>query len=76
MRTPEEYAQFYREKFFDFEEPLATIHFSIEGAVTFKAMLFIPSRAPYDYYTKDYKKGLQLYSSGVLIMENCADLLP
>ena len=73
---PEEYAQFYREKFFDFEEPLTTIHFSIEGAVTFKAMLFIPSRAPYDYYTKDYKKGLQLYSSGVLIMENCADLLP
>ena len=73
---PEEYAQFYRDKFFDFEEPLATIHFSIEGAATFKAMLFIPSRAPYDYYTKDYKKGLQLYSSGVLIMENCADLLP
>ena len=73
---PEEYAQFYRDKFFDFEEPLTTIHFSIEGAVTFKAMLFIPARAPYDYYTKDYKKGLQLYSSGVLIMENCADLLP
>ena len=74
--TEEEYQQFYKEKFFDFENPLATIHFSVEGAVTYKAMLFIPSRTPYDYYTKEYKKGLQLYSSGVLIMENCADLLP
>ena len=74
--TEDEYAQFYREKFYDFEAPLSTIHFSVEGAVTYQAMLFIPARAPYDYYTKDYKKGLQLYSSGVLIMENCADLLP
>ena len=74
--TEDEYAQFYRDKFFDFEAPLSTIHFSVEGAVTYQAMLFIPARAPYDYYTKDYKKGLQLYSSGVLIMENCADLLP
>ena len=74
--TEDEYAQFYREKFYDFEAPLSTIHFSVEGAVTYKAMLFIPAKAPYDYYTKDYKKGLQLYSSGVLIMENCADLLP
>ena len=74
--TDEEYNQFYKDKFFDFEDPLATIHFSVEGAVTYKAMLFIPSRTPYDYYTKEYKKGLQLYSSGVLIMENCADLLP
>ena len=74
--TEEEYNQFYREKFFDYEAPLDTIHISVEGAVTYKAMLFIPSRTPYDYYTKEYKKGLQLYSSGVLIMENCADLLP
>lgn len=74
--TEEEYNQFYREKFFDYEAPLNTIHISVEGAVTYKAMLFIPSRTPYDYYTKEYKKGLQLYSSGVLIMENCADLLP
>ena len=74
--TEEEYNQFYREKFFDYEPPLDTLHISVEGAVTYKAMLFIPSRTPYDYYTKEYKKGLQLYSSGVLIMENCADLLP
>ena len=74
--TEDEYAQFYRDKFFDFEAPLSTIHFSVEGAVTYQAMLFIPARAPYDYYTKDYTKGLQLYSSGVLIMEKCADLLP
>ena len=73
---PEEYEQFYRDKFFDFEAPLSTIHFSVEGAVTFQAMLFIPSRAPYDFYTKDFKKGLKLYSSGVLIMDNCEDLLP
>lgn len=74
--TEEEYNQFYKEKFFDFENPLTTIHFSVEGAVTYKAMLFIPGRTPYNYYTKEYKKGLQLYSSGVLIMENCEDLLP
>ena len=72
----EEYNAFYKEKFFDFEDPLAVIHTSVEGTVTYKAMLFVPSRAPFDFYTKDYKKGLQLYSSGVLIMENCADLLP
>ena len=72
----DEYHVFYKDKFFDFEDPLATIHFSVEGAVTYKALLFIPSRTPYDYYTKEYKKGLQLYSSGVLIMDNCADLLP
>ncbi len=74
--TAEEYNQFYKEKFFDFEDPLATIHASVEGAVTYQAILFVPGRTPYDYYTKEYKKGLQLYSSGVLIMENCADLLP
>lgn len=74
--TSEEYNRFYQDKFFDFEDPIATVHFSVEGAVTYKALLFIPSKTPYNYYTKEYKKGLQLYSSGVLIMENCADLLP
>lgn len=74
--TEEEYQSFYREKFFDYEAPAAVIHTSVEGAVTFKALLFIPAKAPYDFYTKDYKAGLQLYSSGVMIMENCADLLP
>ena len=73
--TEEEYESFYREKFFDFNKPLRTIHFSTEGTVSFKAMLFIPGKAPYDFYTKDYKRGLQLYSSGVMIMENCEDLL-
>ena len=74
--TEEEYNRFYQEKFFDYENPLATIHLSIEGNITYKALLYIPARAPYDFYTKEYKKGLQLYSSGVLIMENCEDLLP
>ncbi len=74
--TDEEYNQFYKEKFFDFEDPAAVVHLSVEGAVTYKALLYIPSRAPFDFYTKEYKKGLQLYSSGVLIMENCEDLLP
>ena len=74
--TPEEYNNFYKEKFFDFEDPIATIHVSVEGAVTYKALLYIPARAPYDFYTKDFKKGLQLYSSGVMIMDSCADLLP
>lgn len=74
--TPEEYNNFYKEKFFDYEDPAATIHVSVEGAVTYKALLYIPAKAPYDFYTKDFKKGLQLYSSGVMIMENCEDLLP
>ncbi|MBQ7872290.1 MAG: molecular chaperone HtpG [Oscillospiraceae bacterium] len=74
--TEEEYNSFYREKFFDYEKPLSVLHFSVEGAVTYKALLYIPGKAPYDFYTKDYKSGLQLYSSGVMIMENCADLLP
>ena len=74
--TEEEYNSFYKDKFFDFEDPRAVIHFGVEGNVTYKALLFIPGRTPYDYYTKEYKKGLQLYSSGVLIMENCEDLLP
>ena len=74
--TEEEYTTFYKEQFMDFEEPLHTIHFGVEGAVTYKALLFIPSQTPYDFYTKDYKSGLKLYSSGVMIMENCAELLP
>lgn len=74
--TEEEYNSFYKEKFFDFEDPVTTVHASVEGAVTYKALLYIPAKAPYDFYTKDFKKGLQLYSSGVMIMENCADLLP
>ena len=74
--TDEEYESFYREKFFDYTKPLRTIHTSVEGMVSFKALLYIPGKAPYDYYTKDFKKGLQLYSSGVMIMEHCEDLLP
>ena len=74
--TEAEYNQFYKDKFYDFEDPAAVIHVSVEGAVTYKALLYIPSKAPYDFYTKDFKKGLQLYSSGVMIMEHCEDLLP
>ncbi len=74
--TDEEYESFYREKFFDYNKPLRIIHTSAEGSVTFKALLYIPGKAPYDFYTKDFKRGLQLYSSGVMIMENCEDLLP
>ena len=74
--TQEEYEQFYHEKFYDFEKPVSVLHLSVEGDVTYKALLYIPSKAPYDFYTKDYKKGLQLYSSGVLIMDKCPDLLP
>ena len=74
--TDEQYNQFYHEKFFDYSEPLLHIHSRTEGAVTYNSLLYIPSRAPYDYYTKEYEKGLQLYASGVMIMEKCADLLP
>ena len=74
--TEEEYAKFYRDKFHDYTAPQRTISVSVEGAVTYKALLFVPGATPYDYYTKDYEKGLQLYSSGVLIMDKCADLLP
>ena len=74
--TEEEYETFYREKFFDYNKPLRTIHTSAEGSVSFKALMYVPSKAPYDFYTKDFKHGLQLYSSGVMIMENCEDLLP
>ena len=72
----EDYNNFYTQKFFDYQPPLCHIHTSVEGAVTYTAMLFIPSHASMDYYTKDYEKGLQLYSNGVLIMDKCADLLP
>ena len=72
----EEYNNFYKEKFYDFQDPLKVIHTSIEGGISYNAILYIPSHLPYDYYTKEYEKGLQLYSNGVLIMDKCADLLP
>ena len=73
---PEEYNKFYRDKFHDYADPQKVIAVSAEGAVTYKALLFIPGATPFDYYTKEYEKGLQLYSNGVLIMDKCADLLP
>lgn len=72
----EDYNNFYKEKFFDYTDPLTHIHTKAEGTATYNALLYIPSKAPYDYYSKEYEKGLQLYSSGVLIMDKCADLLP
>ncbi|MCR5652368.1 MAG: molecular chaperone HtpG [Ruminococcus sp.] len=74
--TDEEYEKFYHDKFMAFDKPAKIITTSVEGVVTYKALLYIPSKTPFDFYTKDYKKGLQLYSSGVLIMENCEELLP
>ena len=74
--TEEEYNSFYADKFYDFDAPVKTIHSSVEGQISYSSLLFVPSHAPYDYYTKDYEKGLQLYSNGVLIMDKCADLLP
>ena len=74
--TEEEYANFYRDKFFDFEAPARVITQKSEGTATYTALLFIPSHAPFNYYTKDFEKGLELYSSGVMIMEKCADLIP
>ncbi len=74
--TDEEYETFYREKFFDYNKPLSTMHTGSEGSVSFKALMYIPGKAPYDFYTKDFKRGLQLYSAGVMIMENCEELLP
>lgn len=74
--TQEEYALFYQEKFYDYEKPLRTIYSNTEGASTYSALLFIPSKAPSDYYTRQYETGLQLYASGVMIMERCKDLLP
>ena len=72
----EDYNRFYKDKFFDYEEPLLHIHTRTEGTATYSALLYIPSKVPYDYYSKSYEKGLQLYSSGVMIMDKCADLLP
>ncbi|WP_195283428.1 molecular chaperone HtpG [Harryflintia acetispora] len=72
----EDYNSFYKDKFHDYEDPARVIHSSTEGSATYNALLFIPSRAPYNYYSRDYEKGLQLYASGVLIMDKCADLLP
>ena len=74
--TEEDYNHFYMDKFNDFDKPLKVISTSVEGLCSYKGLLFIPSHAPYDYYTKDYEKGLSLYASGVLIMEKCSDLLP
>lgn len=72
----EEYNNFYSDKYYDYSAPLKTIHFNVEGNVTYNALLFIPSHAPYNYYSKEYEKGLQLYTNGVLIMDKCSDLLP
>ena len=74
--SDEDCKKFYKEKFHDMEDPLCVIRVNAEGAVTYRALLFVPAKAPYDYYTRDYQPGLQLYSSGVMIMERCADLLP
>ena len=74
--TDEEYDQFYKDKFYDYDKPLAHIHTRTEGTATYTALLYIPAKAPYDYYSKNFEKGLQLYSSGVMIMDKCADLLP
>ena len=72
----EDYNEFYKDKFYDFTDPAKVIHTDVEGVVSYTALLFIPGKAPFNYYTKDYEKGLQLYSSGVLIMDKCPDLLP
>ena len=74
--TEAEYESFYREKFYDFNKPAKVVHFGVEGTVSYKALLYIPSKAPYDFNTQEFKRGLQLYSSGVMIMENCEDLIP
>ena len=74
--SDEDCVKFYKEKFYDAEDPLKVIRVSAEGAVSYKALLFIPAKAPYNYYSRDYEAGLQLYSSGVLIMDKCTDLLP
>ena len=74
--TAEEYNTFYSDKFFDYEEPIAHIHTKAEGTIEYTSLVYIPSHAPFDYYTKEYEKGLQLYSNGVLITDKCSDLLP
>ena len=73
---PEEYNEFYKEKFMDYSDPQLVIHSKTEGQATFNSLMFIPENPPYDFYSKEYEKGLQLYSNGVLIMDKCADLLP
>ncbi len=74
--TDEQYNNFYKEKFYDYNDPTRVIHYKTEGQATYNALLYIPKQPPFDYYTKEFEKGLQLYSKGVLIMEKCADLLP
>ncbi|MEG2814180.1 MAG: molecular chaperone HtpG, partial [Oscillospiraceae bacterium] len=74
--SDEDYNNFYKEKFFDQTDPIKSIHISTEGIISYEALMFIPSKTPYDYFTKEYEKGLQLYSNGVMIMEKCSDLLP
>lgn len=74
--SEEEYQKFYKEKFIDYEDPMLTIHSNTEGSATYNALLFVPAHPPYDFYSKNFEKGLQLYASGVLIMDKCADLLP
>ena len=74
--TEEEYNNFYQSKFYDYENPIKVIHTSVEGITSYKAILFLPAHAPFDYYSKEYEKGLALYSNGVLIMDKCSDLLP
>ena len=74
--TEEEYNNFYQGKFYDYENPIKVIHTSVEGMTSYKAILFLPAHAPFDYYSKEYEKGLALYSNGVLIMDKCSDLLP
>ena len=74
--TDEDYNSFYKEKFFDYNDPARVIHYKTEGQATYNALLYIPKQPPFDYYTKEFEKGLQLYSKGVLIMDKCADLLP
>ena len=76
MVKDEDYDNFYMDKFSDYDKPLKVIHSSVEGMISYKSLLFIPSHAPYDYYTQEYEKGLALYSNGVMIMEKCGDLLP
>ena len=74
--TEEEYNNFYQSKFYDYENPIKVIHTSVEGMTSYKAILFLPAHAPFDYYSKEYEKGLALYSNGVLIMDKCSDLIP
>lgn len=74
--TAEEYNEFYKMKFMDYQDPLSVVHFKSEGTATFDSLIYIPSNPPYDFYSKEYEKGLQLYTNGVMIMEKCSDLVP